>query len=134
MTPEKLFERYRDGYLASNWIGRLGKAIELIGFSFASVFFFGAYLVMHVHLNEAVAPWKNYAAFALVVLGAAITLVSYLIGTLISGMGQAVRAVVDTAVNTSPFLSTEQKGHVMTSSWWQEWKELKEEWKKMKGD
>jgi hypothetical protein len=135
MAPEKLLKRYRDGYLASNWIGRIGTAVKTIGAILAVLVWFITVIVgKKIMANQTVELWlrdglqlsagkqDDILFYTSLVLALVIYGVLALMGTLISAMGQVVRAVLDTAVNTSPFLSTEEKGDVMQTSWWKEWK------------
>jgi hypothetical protein len=135
MTPaemaEKITERYRDGYRASKWVNGFGEFIALIGFCLGG----GIYL-LSVLAEKMLASFPAVTSFLKdsfqlsvsdqrsillvvgVVVGVAVFFVFAAIGTMVSAVGQIAKAVIDTAVNTSPFLSTEQKADVMTATWW----------------
>lgn len=49
-----------------------------------------------------------------VALGSAIAMILYVFGTLASAQGQILKATLDTAVNTSPFLEAEDRTRIMS--------------------
>lgn len=99
--------RYRDAYSVGDSIvgwGNLvktlgivaGVIIALLGFAGAGTLGVGAVIVS-------------------LILAMAIGGAFYMFGIMVAAQGQMVLAVLDTAVNTSPLLSLEEKGEVITS-------------------
>jgi hypothetical protein len=142
MTSEKLAKRYSDGYRAANWISRTGAVIKSLGLILAALFWLlagGAGLDLIE--NQAAEAWiKNVFQLSLhqqekiiliwpLVPAFVICFVLEVIGTLLAAVGQVVRATFDTAVNTSPFLSTLDKAKVLQTPTTL-WEEIKESWTK----
>jgi hypothetical protein len=52
--------------------------------------------------------------FAGLAFGAGVAIPLYVLGTLLSAVGQLLKATLDTAVHTSPFLDDQQKASAMS--------------------
>jgi len=134
MTPDKLSERYREGYRLSTWINYVGETVAGAGICLGIAFIYFVTKLTPSLLSDLpmVTSWitdifhlsftqQEGIVFLLAcVLAFGLIVVSTVIGTIISGTAQVVRAVIDTAVNTSPLLSTEEKGDIMEGSWWKD--------------
>lgn len=122
MTPQKLFRRYRSGYRAGRMINGLGILSKLIGlilaFALADLGFQAAKLVeqyrpialwIRDNLQLQVGDQQLILLGTGVVLGLIILFLFWLAGTFVSAVGQILKAILDTAVNTSPFLTPDDK-------------------------
>ena len=100
--------RYSDAYLVARSIDGIGVAIKSVG------------LVIGVVLAAAslAAGSKGGAgvvfAFMGVAVAGAIATVLFLLGTLASAQGQILKAALDTAVNSSHFLSDQDRARIMS--------------------
>ncbi len=106
----KMLKRYRDYYTQANAIVSIGDAIKVIGIVLAGVVVLAALLLM--------SQTKGDPAFGVLFLGAitAITIgvVCYTLGMLVAALGQMLLAIVDIAVNSSPFLTDDLKAEVLS--------------------
>ncbi|HUK14979.1 MAG TPA: hypothetical protein VLW65_01135 [Bryobacteraceae bacterium] len=122
MTSQKLRRRYRSGYWAGSLINAVGILITLCGIVLAvAVVAFGIRITELMTQNQDVLDWINanlhvsasqqYTAVgSMTALFAAILfLLFWLAGTFVSALAQILKALLDTAVNTSPLLSLEEK-------------------------
>ena len=102
--------RYRDGYLVARATTGLGALMKGIG----------GVLALLIGLGTLVAAGQapSYSQFFVVLVGvfwaAVVGILFYLLGVLIAAQGQILKATLDSAVNSSPFLGGEEKAKVMS--------------------
>jgi predicted RNA-binding Zn-ribbon protein involved in translation (DUF1610 family) len=103
-TPQSLavVSRYSDAYFNARAIVGFGTAIKIIGIVVAALFVVGSLLADARYLLIAV-------PFALVI-GA----MFFLMGIFVSAQGQILKATLDGAVNSSPFLTNNQRAKIMS--------------------
>ena len=111
-APEShpLIDRYRESYRiagATTGFGTLVKAFGWVSGVLALGYGVAASLSVFGPLRY-VFVFGGFLAAALAVL------VFYVVGTVVVAVGETLRASADTAVNTSPFLSDEQKAFTMS--------------------
>lgn len=99
-------DRYRDGYSNVQLIGRLGSIVKVAGVILALV------LLLLSFIGRVDGSWKMLAIGG-PILGIVVGGLLLILGVIVSAIGQILQAVLDTAVNTSPFMSDEQKIRVM---------------------
>jgi hypothetical protein len=98
-----LVKRYWDAYLVANSVDRIGNVVKGIG---VVIGFIIGITVMNMGQGS------NGTA-AGIAFGFIVFLVFYIFGVFISAQAQVLKATLDGAVNTSPFLTNEQKASVM---------------------
>jgi hypothetical protein len=105
-TVTSVTRRYADAYVIARTVEGFGATIKGIGIVI------GALMV----LGSIVAALESGALISLggIVIAVAITAVLYLLGTLASAQGQILKATLDTAVNSSEFLSAHDRAQVMS--------------------
>jgi hypothetical protein len=107
LTP--IMTRYTDAYRIAKAIAAVGETIKivaiiagalmlLVGFGGASSFFGGASILFGLFLG--------------VIVGGG----GFILGILLSAQGQVLKATLDTAVNSSPFLENIQRAEIMSLS------------------
>jgi hypothetical protein len=97
-----LRERYKDGYLNSRAIVGFGSSIKSVGAVLGILIFFASFLQ------------KNTITIIFSVIAAMlVAIILYFLGVNISAQGQILQATLDSAVNSSPFLDSEQKIEMM---------------------
>ena len=97
--------RYQDGYRVANLINGFGQTCKVVGVCFGGLIFLGSAMA------------ESISSFAIViglVVGSIVGFVGWANGVLISAQGHLVKATLDTAVNSSPFLSNEGRAKVMS--------------------
>jgi hypothetical protein len=97
----KLRARYRDGFRAAALIEGFGGAVKIVGFVFAALCLLGGMAVGRLGLILGV------------VAGAVLGALFFILGVFISSQGQLLKATLDSAVHTSPFLDDEGKAAAM---------------------
>ena len=102
--------RYWDAYLVARITTGFGGIIKGIGILLAIVTFGGAASVG----NQAYGDTKTTYTIAGVVLAVIIGAAFFLFGVLVSAQGQILKASLDGAVNSSPFLTNDQKAKTMS--------------------
>jgi hypothetical protein len=106
---EKVMSRYTDAYRVARVIvsvGRLVKTLGVIAFVVALLIGIGIDYVSHY------TPPVAWLAGALV--GGIIWFVAWVLGVIVSAQGQLLKANIDEAVNTSPFLVDDQRAKTMS--------------------
>jgi uncharacterized membrane protein YhaH (DUF805 family) len=126
ITNQKLARRYRSGYWAGKLINAVGIITIITGLILAllvGVLTITATEIMNRHRHSLEQVRDNLqisigGQYQIVVgigiaLALLIFLLLWLLGTFVSAAAQIVKAQIDTAVNTSPFLSIEEKQKVI---------------------
>jgi hypothetical protein len=106
-----IITRYRDAYSVANNMERFGNAIKSIGIGLAILLFLLiAVFTSSLRSSNSVGT----ILFSGVILALLTGVFFFSIGTWISAQGQLLKATLDTAVNSSPFLTNDQKASVMS--------------------
>ena len=100
--------RYSDAYTVANAIISTGKIVKVIGVVLAVL---GAVVVVG-YSREAAPFWAELWVFELL-LCAVVGFGLWIAGVFITAQGQLLRALLDTAVNTSPLFSNSDKERIM---------------------
>jgi len=98
--------RYENSYRIAQGVTHTGTAIIVIG-AVVSVITFCTYVVQ--------ASGNSLAILLAMLCAAVICTISYMIGNLVSSMGELLKAALDGSVYTSPFLTNDQKIKIMSS-------------------
>ena len=94
--------RYKDSYLLARTITTFGSIVKFL-----------AFLVGGVIALIALSQGSQYVVIG-VALGIFIVLPIYILGVLVSAMGQILKATLDTAVNTSPLITKDEMRQIMS--------------------
>lgn len=124
---QSLKRRYGDAYIVARVTVTVGKLFKGIGIVIASLVIIGAAIAgiklgydasnapYPLHGDPGMAALLGLACFLGGIIAAALTGgVLYLLGILISAQGQILKASLDEAVNTSPFLTNEHRAEIMS--------------------
>lgn len=101
--------RYTDAYRVAKAIIGLGNTVKLVAFLAAAVIFLASLRVESSFFGGASIV---FGLFLALIIGGG----GFILGTLLSAQGQVLKATVDTAVNSSPFLQNEQRAQIMSLS------------------
>lgn len=104
--------RYKQGYQIAIWLVSLGGVLRGIGWVLAGV----GGLVASVALpgSRGGLSGGKIAGYAAVLSAVAGWVTFYIWGTVVSAHGQQLQASLDSAVNTSPFLTMDEKAKSMS--------------------
>jgi hypothetical protein len=102
---ETILMRYQDGYRVARVINGFGQTCKVVGISLGGLILLGCAMAESI---------SGFVVVVGLVVGSIVGFVGWAIGVLISAQGQMVRATLDTAVNTSPFLSNEERAKTMS--------------------
>lgn len=103
----KAISRYRDAYLVAKATTGIGTFVKIMGFVLGFIVFITGFII-------GVQDDKPVYTLGGLLVAILIAVPFYVLGVLVSALGQVLKASLDGAVNTSPFLDTEQKSHVMS--------------------
>ena len=107
-------KRYKDGYRIAGVIVGLGSILKIIGIVVAALAFLGGIVGFTALPSVEGAGTMKTIMLLYGVFGAIFSwLVFWLWGTVISAVGQLLKATLDGAVHTSPFLSDDQRAEAM---------------------
>ncbi len=109
-TDHPLIDRYRDCHRVAGLATGFGTTIKAFGWVTGTLTLASGV----VSSLNVLGPLKFVFAFGGFIAAALVVLVFYVVGTVVAAVGQTLRASTDTAVNTSPFLSNEQKAYVLS--------------------
>ncbi len=120
-------DRYEDAYRVARIIDWMGWAIKALGIVLASLVLCGA---MYVYMSTTppyatnqvtmiqgvpgIQQWGRGLTIILVIITICIGLGGYISGMLVSAVGQLLKSSLDSAVNSSPFLSNVQRAQAMS--------------------
>ena len=97
--------RYRDAYRVARTVTAFGATVKIIAF------LIGAAIVV---AGLVAASQSGMFAVAGIVVAAIISIPIYILGVLVSAQGQTLKATLDTAVHSSPFLSKAEMREIMS--------------------
>ena len=105
VSSGSLTRRYKDAYLTARTIIAVGATVKVLAFVVGG-------LVVLVGL----AAVSQSASFAIsgVILGVILAFPFYVLGVLVSALGQILMATLDTAVNSSPLLTKDEVRQIMS--------------------
>ena len=107
-------ERYHVAYRHAHWLEQAGDLIQTVGWVLGAIIFCGSIFVAHTVMNH-LTPTADWLPPAGLAIGAIITVFFlWLVGVLVYARGQDLEASLDSAVNSSPFLSNTQRAKVMS--------------------
>jgi hypothetical protein len=104
-----MMTRYSDAYQIANATVAIGETVKTVSF--------GAGLLLGV---AGIYAATSLSGWMWCVVGILVGLVvgggGFVLGTLLSALGQVLKATLDTAVNSSPFLENDQRAEIMSLS------------------
>ncbi len=100
---EAIDNRYSDAYIVANTITNTGAFFKFLGVCI------GIILIVVAVFND--------MGMLLIIPAVFLGFLLWAIGVIVSAQGQMLKASVDTAVNTSPFISTANKARIMSVSY-----------------
>ena len=103
-----IYKRYRDAYLVSRATISIGKTFKTVGLVTAVLIFIMAAIIATAANSHL--PLLLEGTFVALATGGH----CYIIGVLVSALGHILKAVLDGAVNSSPFLTDEQRMRIMS--------------------
>lgn len=112
----EMMGRYRDSYLLARVAVALGSTIKVVGIVLAGVilvaaFFFGTLIADDVKNGGRVIL---VSIFIGIIISTIVGFVFYVAGVIVSASGQNLKATLDSAVNTSPFMDDQEKAQMMS--------------------
>ena len=108
---KKVAKRYFDAYRVAKTIDGFGSIIKAIGIIFALLLVLIGVFAYSQSRGESVVVAVSILS---IILGISIGGLFFVVGVLVSAQGQVLKASLDTAVNTSPFLLSDEKATVMS--------------------
>jgi hypothetical protein len=119
-TPARAVNRYHDGYQFTGTVIALGKICKWVGIGVGVLVYASQFAMMANSFKEAAArpdspilPLIGGIVMPLVI-ASFYALIGWLVGTTVSALGFMLQANLDTAVNSSPFLSEAEKVELMS--------------------
>jgi len=97
----KLQARYVDGYRAAAIIDGFGSMVKIIGFAMAG---------LSLLIGLSAGRWGFLGGL---LVGGMFCALFFVLGVFISAQGQVLKAALDGAVHTSPFMTDEQKATIL---------------------
>ena len=109
----RAMERYRDGYRTAQVITRVGGMIKILGIVLAVLMFLiGLVIEMNIFGRDDTA---QLISLGVVGVSAIVTgVVLYMFGVIVAAQGQQLKAALDSAVHTSPYLDLDAKARAMS--------------------
>ena len=109
-------DRYEDAYLHARRLVQAGDLIQTVGWFLGAIIFCGAIVAAHT-VTTPLTPAADWLPPARLAIGAIMTVFFFwLVGVLLCAGGHYLEASLDSAVNSSPFLSDAQRAKVMSLS------------------
>ena len=105
---ERASNRYRDGYLVARVTDGIGTVVKFVGIALGIITAFAGYALG--------SQGGSNVMFTIggVLLGAVIGIPLYVLGVLVSAHAQVLKATIDNAVHTSPFLTDRKRASAMS--------------------
>ena len=106
-VADRALRRYRDAYLAARVTDGIGSIIKTVGF-------LGGALISIIGVVIGINSQNTLVVVGSIVAAAVFALPLWALGVLVSAQGQALKATLDAAVHTSPFLDDSQRAKAMS--------------------
>ena len=100
--------RYRDGYREGKFIAGFGQFVKIAGAVLGAIV-----AVAGMLSYQAAGAFGGSLAVSSVIAGGVVALTFFVLGVIISAQGQLLLAALDTAVNSSPFLTDDQRSQIL---------------------
>lgn len=100
--------RYHDAYLVARVTDGIGGVVKIVGFIIGAAIAFAGFKMGSTNDEN------NSLIVGSIILAAVITVPFYVLGVLVSTLAQSLKALLDAAVHTSPFLTDADKASVMS--------------------
>lgn len=109
----RAMERYRDAYRSAQLITRVGGVIKALGIALAGLMFIGGLVLgMNILGRD---DTLQLISLGVVGVSAIVTgVIIYMCGVMVSAQGQQLKATLDSAVHTSPYLDLDAKARAMS--------------------
>ena len=107
-VADRAVARYRDGYLVARATNGIGGVVKTLGFVLGGIIALAGFVFGSLDSGS---PVLMFAGF---ILGAVVAIPLFVLGVLVSAHGQVLKATLDEAVHTSPFLTDQQRASVMS--------------------
>jgi hypothetical protein len=102
------YRRYRNAYLVARATTAIGAAVKFIGVALGLLIVVAAFM-WGVQTEKA-----GQGLTTGLILGAVVAIALYVLGVLVSALGEVLKATLDTSVHGSPFLKREDMARVMS--------------------
>jgi hypothetical protein len=107
----ELMKRYKDGYLVARATNGFGRVIKAVGTIIGVLIALIGLMAQGEGARDAT---SRIIGLVTIVFGIFAGTLLYIIGVLVSAQGQILKASLDSAVNSSPFLTNEYKAEIMS--------------------
>lgn len=109
----RAMERYRDAYRSAQVITRVGGVIKVLGIVLAILMFLiGLVIEMNIFGRDDTAQFISLGVVG--VSAIVVGVVLYMFGVIVAAQGQQLKATLDSAVHTSPYLDLDAKARAMS--------------------
>lgn len=113
VSDNQAVRRYQDAYTVAKTANAFGSFTKTIGLVSAGIICFIGLIMMLFTATS----WGAGAGFVMflfaLTFGVIVGAIFYILGIVLSALGQNLMATLDTAVNGSPFMTEEQKAQAM---------------------
>lgn len=120
MNKDEIGSRYSDAYLVARTVNGVGQTIKKVGLIGGAITV-GLSVLLSVMLVKD-ARGSDVAGIAASIVfymgsatGVIVGTILYILGVLVASQGQILKATLDGSVNTSPFLTDDQRLQIMSS-------------------
>lgn len=109
----RAMERYRDAYRTAQVITRVGGVIKALGIALAILMFIGGVVIeTNIFGRDDTAQFITLGVVG--VSAIVVGVVLYMFGVIVAAQGQQLKATLDSAVHTSPYLDLDAKARAMS--------------------
>jgi hypothetical protein len=108
MISRRAASRYSDAYIVAGAVVRIGGYVRVVAVVVTVIGLLGGIIA------ASSSPSPGVLFVGGIVFGVAAGIPLYVLGILISAIGEHIKASLDSAVHTSPFLSDAEKASVMS--------------------
>jgi len=114
VSDNQVVRRYQDSYTVARTANAFGNLTKTIGLVSAGIIGFIGLILTIIAAASFDSAGAGFVLFLTVLaFGAIVGTIFYILGIVLSALGQNLMATLDTAVNGSPFMTQEQKAQAM---------------------
>jgi hypothetical protein len=114
VSDNQVVRRYQDAYAVAKTANAFGNVTKILGIVSAVIIAFIGLIMMLFTATSFDSAGAGFVMFLFTLtFGAIVGAIFYILGIVLSALGQILMSGLDTAVNGSPFMTQEQKAQAM---------------------
>lgn len=109
----QLSHRYRDSYRVATWVVGFGRFCKFLGLLLGGLALIAGISMMGAPSAGLGVQWEAVTGLFIIAAGLVSAIFFFILGVLVSSIGQMQRAMLDIAINSSPLINDDDRAEIM---------------------